>query len=101
MFTATRPPKYSPSDSRLVQRYCEIFEIDDWRQLSKGQRGAMVFVEMPAFWKARSEWLKTEDPAELLKNTPVEGAHSLKGTPAHKRLNGDVMATEDGYRRFL
>ena len=81
--------KYSPSDSHLVQRYCEIFEIDDWRSLPKGQLGAMVFVQMPQFWKARSEWLHTEDPAELLKHTLVEHAYSIKGTPAFERLNGN------------
>jgi hypothetical protein len=86
MFTATK--KYSPNDPALIERYCTIMEISDWRQLPKGQIGAMVFVEMPAFWKARAEWLKTEDPSELLKDTPVEGAHSLPGTPAFERLNG-------------
>lgn len=87
IFTTT--PKYSPNDPALIERYCTIMEISDSRQLPKGQIGAMVFVEMPAFWKARSEWLRTEDPAELLKGTPVQGAHSLKGTPAFERLNSN------------
>jgi hypothetical protein len=85
---ATTPKKYSPSDSRLVQRYCEIFEIEDWRSLPKEKLGAMVFVEMPQFWVARAEWLRTDDVDELLKDTPLAGSHSLPGTPAHKRLNG-------------
>ncbi len=89
MFTTTTPKKYSPSDSRLVERFCEIFEIDDWRQLPKGQIGEMVFVKMPQFWKARAEWLHTEDPTELLKDTTMAGAHSLSGTPAYQRLNGN------------
>lgn len=84
-FSAT--PKYSSSDKILVDRYCEIFEIPDWKELPKGQIGAMVFVQMPEFWKQRSEWLCTEDPAELLKHTPIEGAHSIQGTPAYQRLN--------------
>jgi hypothetical protein len=87
MFATTTPKKYNPSDSRLVQRYCEIFEIDNWKTLSKEKIGALVFHEMPQFWKSRAEWLRTEDPDDLLKDTTVQGAHSLKGTPASQRLS--------------
>jgi hypothetical protein len=86
MFTANR--KYSSSDTALVQRFCEIHEISDWRELPREQRLGMVFESMPSFWKARAEWLKTSDVADLLAGTPIEGAHSIAGTPANRRLNG-------------
>ncbi|MGB8698509.1 MAG: hypothetical protein WCD18_03755 [Thermosynechococcaceae cyanobacterium] len=84
--TLSTESRYKPIDEHLLRRYCEIFEIRDWKALPKDRLGAIVFVEMPAFWKERSEWLCTKDPEELLKNTPVLSAHTFPGTPAYQRL---------------
>jgi hypothetical protein len=79
---------YRPNDPVLVKHYCQLFEISDWRQLPREQRLDMVFQEMPSFWAARSEWLRTSNPSELLRGTPLEGAHSIEDTTAYRRLNG-------------
>jgi hypothetical protein len=88
MFTATIPKKYSTNDPALIERYCQIFQIN-WKDLSRDRLGALVFTEMPKFWQRRAEYLNTQDASELLKDTPVEGAHSLEEYDStYKRLHG-------------
>jgi hypothetical protein len=50
MFTATIPKKYSTNDPALIERYCQIFQIN-WKDLSRDRLGALVFTEMPKFWQ--------------------------------------------------
>jgi hypothetical protein len=78
---------FDPTSQALRERYIELFEIGDFKTLHKDQIGRLAF-GVPEFWQDRARFLAVDTEAELLKDTPVSGRHSLVGTPAYKRLNG-------------
>lgn len=96
MFTKTAK-KYNPNDPKMVQRFCEVHEISDWRLLPKTVRLRMCFTAMPKFWAERSRWLNTTDPDELLSQTLA--AHGslmtrdeelLKFSDVKKEISNDI-----------
>jgi hypothetical protein len=48
MFTATIPKKYSTNDPTLIERYCQIFQIN-WKDLSRDRLGAHSLEGTPAY----------------------------------------------------
>jgi hypothetical protein len=79
---------FNPNSSALKERYMQLFEVGDFRSLPKQEIANLAF-GIPEFWTNRARFLAVDSEAELLRNTPLEGAHSLPGTPAYRRrVNG-------------
>jgi hypothetical protein len=78
---------FNPNHPLLLERYLELFELQDWKNLPQSQIGDLAF-GVAEFWKDRAKFLAVNSEADLLANTPIEGKHTLPGTPAYQRLNG-------------
>jgi hypothetical protein len=77
---------FNPNSDALKQRYFELFEISDFRNLPQQEIGKLAF-GVGEFWQDRAKFLAVDSEAELLKDTPINARHSLPGTPAYKRLH--------------
>jgi hypothetical protein len=78
---------FNPNHPLLLERYLELFELEDWRNLPKSQIGNLAF-GVADFWRDRAKFLSVRSEADLLAGTPIAGKHTLSGTPSYKRLNG-------------
>jgi hypothetical protein len=75
---------FDPTSAALRERYLELFEIQDFKALHKDEIGKLAF-GIPTFWEDRAKLLGVETETELLRDTPINGRHTLEGTPAYKR----------------
>ncbi|HEY9825098.1 MAG TPA: hypothetical protein V6D19_06600 [Stenomitos sp.] len=68
------------NDPRLQQRYIELIDAQNWRELPKEKIGQIAFGSMP-FWEERARFLSATSEDELLAKTPVAGRFSLPNKP--------------------
>ncbi len=66
------------SDPKLTDRYCEIHEIDDWRELPAQEILDLAF-QMGDYWRERAKSLNAATVAGLLDQTRVEPTSKPRG----------------------
>lgn len=79
---------FNPNHPLLLERYLELFELQDWKNLPQSQIGSLAF-GVAEFWKDRAKYLSVSSEADLLAGTPIAGRHTLPNTPAYRRQNGE------------